>query len=133
MFCRSIGEKVSFKAFQSYNRNFFCNRCELLMRSAERELLEIEKKRLPSEIGSLTVVSSKNTQDSMKRRMVDITKSIADESKKLSLIRAQIQKLKSTSSGDLEKDGEQKTQEKKSSGRNQNVSVPESLYPVLCR
>lgn len=103
------------------------------MRSAERELLEIEKKRLPSEIGSLTVVSSKNTQDSMKRRMVDITKSIADESKKLSLIRAQIQKLKSTSSGDLEKDGEQKTQEKKSSGRNQNVSVPESLYPVLCR
>lgn len=110
-------------------------RCELLMRSAERELLEIEKKRLPAESGNLVLSSTKSVQDSMKRRMIDIAKSIGDESKKLALVRAQIQKLKAThqSNDNGEKDNEQKAQDKKAVQRNTNVSVPEALYSTLCR
>ncbi len=105
------------------------------MRSAERELLEIEKKRLPSESGNQALSSTKSVQDSMKRRMIDITKSIGDESKKLALVRAQIQKLKaSPQSNDIaDKEIEQKSQDKKTVQRNTNVSVPESLYSTLCR
>jgi hypothetical protein len=78
--------------------------CELLMRSAERELLEIERKRQSSGgIDTIGVTSSlsnssastKTPSEAMNQRLNDITKRINEETKRLAAVRAQLQKVKS--------------------------------------
>lgn len=72
------------------------------MRSAERELLEIERKRQAVEGGGGGSGSSRAVKatpgDVMKERMSDLTKQITEESKRLANTRAQLQKIKSGSS-----------------------------------
>lgn len=75
-------------------------RCELLMRSAERELLEIERKRQAADAPGGASVSAKlkTAGDVVKERLSDLTKQIAEESKRLANTRSQLQKLKSSNS-----------------------------------
>ena len=69
------------------------------MRSAERELLEIERKRQATDSSSSATARLKSTGDVAKERLADITKQIAEESKRLAATRASLQKLKTTNSG----------------------------------
>lgn len=74
------------------------NRCEALMRSAERELLEIERKRQAADApGGANANKLKSAGDQVKERLSELTKQIAEESKRLANTRSQLQKLKSTS------------------------------------
>ena len=71
------------------------------MRSAERELLEIERKRQAADAPGGAHASSKlkSAGEQVKDRLSDLTKQIAEESKRLANTRSQLQKLKTTSSG----------------------------------
>lgn len=70
------------------------------MRSAERELLEIERKRQAADAPGGAAVSAKlkSAGDVVKDRLSDLTKQIAEESKRLANTRSQLQKLKSSNS-----------------------------------
>jgi hypothetical protein len=73
-----------------------------LMRSAERELLEIERKRQAADApGGATTAAAKlkSAGDVARDRLTDLTKQIAEESKRLANTRSQLQKLKSTGNG----------------------------------
>ena len=69
------------------------------MRSAERELLEIERKRQVADApgGGNGGNKLKSAGDVVKERLSELTKQIADESKRLANTRSQLQKLKTTS------------------------------------
>jgi hypothetical protein len=72
------------------------------MRSAERELLEIERKRQAADApGGATTAAAKlkSAGDVARDRLTDLTKQIAEESKRLANTRSQLQKLKSTGNG----------------------------------
>lgn len=65
------------------------------MRSAERELLELERKRQVTDPSSSSAAAKlKSANEVAKDRLNDITKQIADESKRLAVARAQLQKAK---------------------------------------
>jgi hypothetical protein len=81
---------------QSCSADALGKRCEMLMRSAERELIEIERKRQVAEAQASTVSKSKSVGDVAKERLAEITKLIAEESKRLAVTRMQLQKLKSS-------------------------------------
>lgn len=85
---------------QSCSADALGKRCELLMRSAERELLEIERKRQAADAPGGANVSAKlkSAGDVVKERLSDLTKQIAEESKRLANTRSQLQKLKSSNS-----------------------------------
>ena len=85
---------------QSCSADALGKRCELLMRSAERELLEIERKRQAADAPNGTTVASKlkSAGDVVKERLSELTKQIAEESKRLATTRSQLQKLKSSNS-----------------------------------
>lgn len=70
------------------------------MRSAERELLEIERKRQAADAPNGTTVAAKlkSAGDVVKERLSELTKQIAEESKRLATTRSQLQKLKSSNS-----------------------------------
>jgi len=70
------------------------------MRSAERELLEIERKRQAADApnGGTVVSKLKSAGDVVKERLSELTKQIAEESKRLANTRSQLQKLKSSNS-----------------------------------
>ena len=70
------------------------------MRSAERELLEIERKRQAADApnGGNVVSKLKSAGDVVKERLSELTKQIAEESKRLATTRSQLQKLKSSNS-----------------------------------
>lgn len=132
------------------------------MKSAERELIEIERKRQANENKEATA-AAKNASEVTRQKIKEITKQIEEETKKLALARSQIKKLKSTStttkSATKEKaddsgaattsskgkaaaaaasaDDDAGEGEGKKSGGNSRGStstpLPESLYPELCR
>jgi hypothetical protein len=130
----------------------------MLMKSAERELLEIERKKQAADNQSLVIATSKpktGNNDAMRQRVQEITQQIAEESKRLAATRAQLQRLRksevgvdkvaksaasaSTSASVKDSTAESKpSTEKKSStnggvGRLPSNPVPEELYPELCR
>ena len=85
---------------QSCSADALGKRCELLMRSAERELLEIERKRQAADApgGAHASTKLKVAGDQVKERLNELTKQIAEESKRLANTRSQLQKMKSSSS-----------------------------------
>eukprot|EP00981_Chlorochromonas_danica_P005429 scaffold1091_cov164-Ochromonas_danica.AAC.52 len=140
---------------QSCSAEAIGKRCELLMRSAERELLEIERKKQSGDVQSVSagVKTKSSSTEVLRQRVHEISQQIAEESKRLAATRAQLQRMRkpeqsverpknggyslSTASSGA---GESKTNgggEKKSSGassgRNPSNPVPEELYPELCR
>lgn len=82
---------------QSCSADILGKRCETLMRSAERELLEIERKRQISDESNVHS-KSKLSGDHLRKRLADITLQISEESKRLANTRAQLQRIKSASS-----------------------------------
>jgi SWI/SNF-related matrix-associated actin-dependent regulator of chromatin subfamily A member 5 len=84
---------------QSCSAETLGKRCELLMRSAERELLEIERKRQSS--GNEFVSSSAKSMtpsEIMNQKLSEITKKVANETARLAALRSQLSKLKNSSS-----------------------------------
>jgi hypothetical protein len=77
----------------------YLTRCEALMRSAERELLEMERKRQAGDgPGGANANKIRSAGDQVKERLSELTKQIAEESKRLATTRSQLQKLKSSAS-----------------------------------
>lgn len=127
------------------------------MRSAERELLEIERKRqADSQTLAMTSKTKTSNSDAMRQRIQDITLQIAEESKRLAATRAQLQRLKKSDGRSPEKAAKSVGNAKETTpvevksvvdkkavpggggggagaGRNATHPVPESLYPELCR
>ncbi len=132
-------------------------RCEALMRLAEKELVEMEKKKQQSEAAQASNNTQKSQTETTKQRIAELSRQIADESKKLSAVRVQMEKLKKgDSSGsksepkekvEKEKDvaetkevaskvdsvGEKEKEKKSKVGGSIASPVPESLFPALCR
>jgi len=145
---------------QSCSAEVLGKRCETLMRSAERELAEIERKR---QIGGDDAQSkSKAGGELVRQRLAEITQQIQEESKRLANTRSQLQKLKSsnssntvlgtgtgvtvnaitgaTSSAGIMKAflGAGKSESKKSSDPSTRVgatamTIPDTALPDLCR
>lgn len=127
------------------------------MRSAERELLEIERKKQSGDVQSVSagVKTKSSSTEVLRQRVHEISQQIAEESKRLAATRAQLQRMrKPEQSAERPKNGGYATSttscgageskingsgggEKKgsgaSSGRNPSNPVPEELYPELCR
>lgn len=116
------------------------------MRSAERELIEIERKRQASDSQSTNAAKPKNAGEIVQERLAEISKQISDEARRLAYTRSQLQKIKNgngnTSSGpgiksffeSTEKDGSKKNSSGVNlGGRGVTATVPESLYPELCK
>jgi hypothetical protein len=128
------------------------------MRSAERELLEIERKKQATDSSSSANARVKAAGDVARERMADITKQIAEESKRLAATRSALQKVKtgnatvasssgaaSSSAGNTNIkaffDGEKGSEVKKTvTGASNGVSgrplvniVAEEFYPELCQ
>jgi len=145
---------------QSCSAEVLGKRCETLMRSAERELVEIERKR---QIGGDDALNkSKASGELVRQRLAEITQQIQEESRRLANTRSQLQKLKSlggsntvlgtgtgvtvnaisgaTSSAGIMKAflGAGKSESKKSSDPSTRVgatamTIPDSALPDLCR
>jgi hypothetical protein len=121
------------------------------MRSAERELAEMERKKMAADAMSSANVRPRSSADVNKERMLDLTHQIAVEAKRLANTRAQLAKLKSTTGGVAPipmkstsvagaKEGAGKktsSNEPKASGGTIGGSraqvVPEGLLPELCK
>jgi hypothetical protein len=139
---------------QSCSAEVLGKRCELLMRSAERELSEIEKKRQME----ASQAATKNASDVARLRVNEINKQMEEETRKLTLARAQMKKLRAElSTGttpakvkaekqDRDEDREAVTKKAKSAPSAFNAAskssgpsrptvhaVPADLYPALCR
>jgi hypothetical protein len=121
------------------------------MRSAERELMEIERKKQAADNQAIVLGSKpvSGSTDAMRQRVMDITKHIAEESKRLAATRAQLQRLKqgeitvekakpshqTSMVHNLVDEVVAESTEKKASstGRIPTNPVPEELYPELCK
>lgn len=125
------------------------------MRSAERELIEIERKKNAASENLNAGVSGKTksgANDALQVRVQEITEQIAEESKRLAAIRAQLQRMKKSemspkpvllsmsspsATASAARDAAEPKQEKKAAnmaqGRATTNPVPEELYPELCR
>ena len=82
---------------QSCSAEALGKRCELLMRAAERELSEIERKKLAAEGMTSTKPRTLTLTGLNQERIAELTKAIMEEGKKLANTRASLQKLKGTS------------------------------------
>jgi SWI/SNF-related matrix-associated actin-dependent regulator of chromatin subfamily A member 5 len=83
---------------QSCSAETLGKRCELLMRSAERELLEIERKRQSSGTEFVSSsVKSMTPSEIMNQKLSEITKKVANETARLAALRSQLSKLKNSS------------------------------------
>ena len=76
-------------------------RCELLMRSAERELAEMERKKLAADAMSASSTRPRSSAELNKERMVELTHQIGLEAKRLAVSRGQLSKLKVPSNNNL--------------------------------
>lgn len=90
---------------QSCSAETLGKRCELLMRAAERELLEIERKRQSTSGGpageyfsSSSAAAPVKASEVVNQKLQDLTKKINDETKRLAAVRAQLQKAKAVNS-----------------------------------
>ena len=79
---------------QSCSADALGKRCEMLMRAAERELAEIERKKQAADAMTATNARSKDSTDLSKSRMDILIKEIKVESQRLAQARMQLQKLK---------------------------------------
>jgi SWI/SNF-related matrix-associated actin-dependent regulator of chromatin subfamily A member 5 len=79
---------------QSCSADALGKRCELLMRAAERELAEIERKKQAADALSATNTRPKDTIELTKSKMEVLIKEIKAESNRLAQARQQLQKLK---------------------------------------
>lgn len=122
------------------------------MRLAEKELLEIEKKRQQQEGGS--TMNARSHSEATKQRITELSKQIADEARRLAAVRSQMDKLKKVDGTNAkselkemdlkelvnEKDSvisvkppaHEKEKKQKAGGSLANP-VPETYYPDLCR
>lgn len=88
--------------FGSYLRFLYCSfivfvlRCELLMRAAEREVNEMEKKKQAVDALAVSNARPKDLADVNKTKLESLIKEIRAESHRLSLARTQLQTLKSS-------------------------------------
>lgn len=91
---------VAFASMLEFIYLFFLQyRCEMLMKSAERELSEIERKKQAAE--SVTQQARPRSIIDMNReKLLDLEKQIEAESRKLAAVRSQLQKTKSAKSSD---------------------------------
>jgi hypothetical protein len=125
------------------------------MRSAERELMEIERKRQLNESKD-GASALKSSSDLARLRIKEVSKQLEDETRKLSLARAQIKKVKGQINPKEENQVEERvkvqkqsvfaessptkvsstTASKKTTGNTRGAvsnPVPEELFPELCR
>lgn len=122
------------------------------MKSAERELTEIERKRQANETKD-AANAPKNASEVNRLRIKELSKQIEDETRKLSLARAQVKKLKAQISGKPVSTSKEETvssapsKAKAASGEiagagkkapgpargSTSMPVPEDLYADLCR
>lgn len=79
---------------QSCSADALGKRCELLMRAAERELAEIERKKQAADALSASNARPKDTVELSKSKMEVLLKEIKAESSRLAQARVQLQKLK---------------------------------------
>jgi hypothetical protein len=79
---------------QSCSAEILGKRCELLMRAAERELSEMERKKQAADAMSTSSARPRSNADLNKERMVELTHQIGLEAKRLAVSRGQLSKLK---------------------------------------
>ena len=79
---------------QSCSAEALGKRCELLMRSAERELAEIERKKQAADAMNTGSSRPRTSADMNKERLVELTNQIALEGKRLGRLRTQLNKVK---------------------------------------
>lgn len=138
---------------QSCSTETIGKRCELLMKSAERELIEIERKKQLLEAQQTAAANAppkQNPSEAAKQKITELSKLIADEAKKLAAVRTQMEKVKKA--GKEEPKAEKEVSEPSSSskatasaaapvekkqsngpGRLTIRPVSEDLYPELCK
>lgn len=141
--------------FSNYAHTDWISRCELLMKSAERELAEMERKKLAADAMSASSARPRSSAELNKERMVELTHQIGLEAKRLAVSRGQLSKLRvagpSTAApavpakGVTSKDpvkktavpaGHSHTSSAASSaimGRPTSSTLPEGLLPELCK
>lgn len=132
---------------QSCSAESLGKRCEILMRSAERELIEIERKKQVLSEGAASQ-KSRNLAELNRERLVDLEKQIESESRRLAHVRSQMKKLNKSNEGDSalvskssnsnEKVSKTSSKSKASSststtGRTLLRPVPDGLLPELCK
>mmetsp|Transcript_9123 Transcript_9123/g.8154 ORF Transcript_9123/g.8154 Transcript_9123/m.8154 type:complete len:1404 (-) Transcript_9123:63-4274(-) len=88
---------------QSCSAEALGKRCEMLMRSAERELAEIERKKLVSDNSFTNITKFKSASDVNREKLIEIEKQIEAESRKLANARLQLQKSKGSYSDKFDK------------------------------
>ena len=71
------------------------------MRSAERELAEMERKKLAADAMSASSTRPRSSAELNKERMVELTHQIGLEAKRLAVSRGQLSKLKVPSNNNL--------------------------------
>lgn len=127
---------------QSCTSDALGKRCELLMRSAERELAEIERKNQASVAISSSTSRPRSVQELSKDRVTELTTIIKEEARKIAITRQNIQKLKNGSSkgsgvirSSMDTDGGEKKEQihHESKGRPVLKPVPENTIPDLCQ
>ena len=126
---------------QSCTADALGKRCEVLMKAAERELAEIEKKKVAADSMGAGAGAAKNKgiQEPGKERIADMTNSIKDESKKMSNARNNNQQKRVLGEKGKEKgDGKDKPEGEPASNRGHGRGVvpkliPEGLMPELCK
>ena len=84
---------------QSCSAEALGKRCELLMRSAERELAEIERKKQAADAMNTGSSRPRTSADMNKERLAELTSQIASEGKRLGQLRTQLNKVKVPASG----------------------------------
>ena len=125
------------------------------MRSAERELAEMERKKLAADAMSTTSARPRSNAELNKERMVELTHQIGLEAKRLAVSRGQLSKLKvagpttssapAPSKGPSTKDAVKKAPAPAGHahassaasasvmGRPTSSTLPEGLLPELCK
>ena len=125
------------------------------MRSAERELAEMERKKLAADAMSTTSARPRSNAELNKERMVELTHQIGLEAKRLAVSRGQLSKLKvagptassvpAPAKGPTSKDAAKKAPAPAGHahassaasasvmGRPTSSTLPEGLLPELCK
>ena len=129
---------------QSCTAEALGKRCEALMRAAEREVLEIDRKKASADQMALMSGNNKNkgVNDRNKDLVAEYTNQIKELSMKIALERSKLAKMKkearrSSSQSTKDKDGNEKVREKGGSADGsrgtQAKSIPEGLLSELCK
>ena len=140
---------------QSCSAEALGKRCELLMRSAERELAEIERKKQAADSMNTGSARPRSAADTNKERLLELTQQINLEGKRLGKLRTQLQKVKAppasatgqsatskaardstgSASGGGSKRPSAASESDAAGGKpgNRALAVPDGLLPELCK